>query len=59
MKSTVLPLDQGKKTWKLIMIFHVYDPDWVDDQLSHDESVGKYVMMNSVYELLPANPAGP
>ena len=28
--------------------FHIYNPDWVDDQLSHDESVGKYVMMNRV-----------
>ena len=26
----------------------MYDPDLVDDHLSHDESVGKYVMMNRV-----------
>ena len=34
-------------------------PHRVDDQLSHDESVRKYVMMNNVNDLLPANPAGP
>ena len=34
-------------------IFHVYNPDWVDDQLSHDESVGKYVMMNRDKALWP------
>ena len=26
----------------------MYDPDWVYDQLPHDELVGKYVMMNRV-----------
>ena len=35
-------------------ICHVYDPDGVDNQLTHDESVGKYVMMNRVKPLLDA-----
>ena len=50
MKATVLLLEQGNKIWKLVMnLSSVWSSsDWVDDQLSHDESVGKYVMMNRV-----------
>ena len=45
--STTWPTNQ--------IIYHINEffiyPDWVDDQLTHDESVGKYVMTNRVQVL--------
>ena len=47
---TIRPIRQDIK--KVQWICHLYDLDWVDDQLSHGKSVGKYVMVIRVKSFL-------